>query len=59
MVKLENLIAELHPDMPQAQRVAYAKIAADAAKTPTISDAKAEQIRKAYKTLRAKGIEAL
>lgn len=59
MVKLENLIAELHPDMPQAQRAAYAKIAADAAKTPTISDAKAEQIRKAYKTLRAKGIEAL
>lgn len=59
MVKLENLIAELHPDMPQAQRATYAKIAADAAKTPTISDAKAEQIRKAYKTLRAKGIEAL
>ena len=59
MVKLENLIAELHPDMPQAQRAAYAKIAADAAKTPTISDAKAEQIRKAYKTLRAQGIEAL
>ena len=59
MVNLEKLIAELYPDMPQEQRIDYAKIAIDASKTPTISDAKAEQIRQAYKKLRDKGIEAL
>ena len=59
MVNIEKLIAELHSDMPQEQRLAYAKIAAEFAKTPVISDAKAEQIRKAYKQLHDKGIEAV